>query len=86
MLRFAKKEGNENLWETVIIKAGFVVSKEGRSPRDMLGWVLGSKNSIRVDELAAAMIDVAAKGSKEDTLQDCPTMVRRGRGALENAN
>jgi hypothetical protein len=83
MLGFAKKEGNEGLWETVIIKAGFVVSKEGRSPRDMFGWVLGSKNSIRVDELAAAMINIALNGSTEDTLQDCQAMVTRGRDALK---
>jgi hypothetical protein len=68
----------------MIVKAGFVVSKEGRSPRDMLGWVLGSKSSIRVDELAAAMIDVASKASSEDTLQDCQALVMRGREALGN--
>lgn len=86
MLGFARQEGNEGLWETVIVKAGFVVSKEGRSPRDMMGWVLGTTKSIRVDELAAAMIDVAINGSKEDTLQDCQVMVTRGRETLKNRN
>ena len=85
MLDFAKKQGNEGLWMTVIVKAGFVVSKEGRSPRDMLGWVLGSSKSIGVDELAAAMIDVAINGSEEDTLKDCRAVVTRGREALKNA-
>jgi hypothetical protein len=84
MLGFAKEEGSEGLWETVIVKAGFVVSKEGKSPRDMLGWVLGSSKSIRVDELAAAMIDIAINGSKEDTIQDCQAMVKRGREALQS--
>ena len=83
MLSFAKAEGNEGLWETVIVKAGFVMSKDGRSPRDMLGWVLGASRAITVDELAAAMIDVAINGSKDDTLQDCQAMVVRGREALK---
>ena len=84
MLGFAQDEGNEGLWETVIVKAGFVVSKEGRSPRDIMGWVMGTTKSIRVDELAAAMIDVAINGSMEDTLQDCQAMVIRGREALKS--
>ena len=83
MLDFAKKQGNEGLWMTVIVKAGFVVSKEGRSPRDMLGWVLGSNKSIGVDELAAAMIDVAINGSEEDTLTDCRAVAARGRESLK---
>jgi len=83
MLSFAKEEGNEGFWETMIVKAGFVVSKQGTSPRDMLGWVLGTSKSIRVDELAAAMIDVAINGSKGDTLQDCQAMVMRGREGLK---
>ena len=48
-------DGNEGLWETVVVKTGLVVSKDGRSPRDMMRWVLGTKNSIRVDELAATV-------------------------------
>jgi hypothetical protein len=84
MLSFTKVEGTDGLWETVIIKAGFVISKDGRSPRDMMGWALGTAKSIRVDELAAAMINVAINGSKEDTLQDCHDLVMRGREALKN--
>ncbi|KAG0650055.1 hypothetical protein D0Z07_3522 [Hyphodiscus hymeniophilus] len=84
MLAFAKEEGNDGLWQTVIVKAGFVVSKDGRSPRDLMGWVLGTSKSIRVDELAAAMIDIAINWSKQDTLQDCQAMVMKGREALKN--
>jgi len=83
MLELPSREGNAGLWETVIIKAGFVVSKEVRSPRDMLSWVLGTKNSIQVDELAAAMIDVAMHGSEENTLKDNYAMVIKGREALK---
>lgn len=82
MLSLAKEERHAGFWETVIVKAGLVVSKEGRSPRDMLGWVLGDSKSIRVDELAAAMIDVAINGSKQDTL-DCQALVLMGREVLK---
>jgi hypothetical protein len=83
MLGFSSREENKGLWDTVIVKAGFVTSKEGKSPRDMLGWVLGTQKSIRVDELAAAMIDIAFHGSKEKTLQDNHALVTRGREALK---
>jgi hypothetical protein len=84
MLEFAQEEGNKGLWETMIVKTGFVVSKEGRSPRDIIGWAMGTTKTIRVDERAAAMIDVAINGNKEDTRQDCQAMVMRDREALES--
>lgn len=84
MLGFSSKAENKGLWETVIVKAGFVVSKEWRSVRDIMRWVLGTAmSSIRVDELAAAMIAVALQGSEEDTLGDNHTLVMRGREVLK---
>jgi len=79
MLKFAK---NEEFWETVIVKSGFVMSKEGNSMRDMVGYAIGSKKSIKVNELVGGMIDVAMHGSTEETLEDNEAMAVRGRAAL----
>lgn len=58
-------EQNSDVLETFIIKAALVVGKEKPVPEFVLGV---SRNAIRVDELAAAMIDVALRGSANDTL------------------
>jgi len=44
--------------------------------------MLGSSKSIRVDELAAFMIDAAMNGREESTIQDNEAMVKKGREAL----
>ncbi|TVY34824.1 hypothetical protein LSUB1_G004715 [Lachnellula subtilissima] len=85
MLSFADKEETEGLWETVIVKAPFVIEKDITSPRDAFGWIMGNKRCIQVDELAAAMIDVALNGSKDDTLSDAEALVALGRAVLERA-
>lgn len=82
MIGFQKKEGNEGLWTTVIVRAGFVITASGISPRDMFGWMLGNKSAIRVNELAAMMVDVALNGSTEETMEDNPAMISRGREVL----
>jgi hypothetical protein len=43
MLAFAKKDELKGLWETIIVKAGFVIQKDIKSPRDFMGWIMGSK-------------------------------------------
>jgi hypothetical protein len=82
MIGFQEKEGKKGLWETVIIKPAFVITKAGISPRDMFGWLLGDKRAIRVNELAAMMIDVALNGRAEETMQDNLAMVLRDRETL----
>jgi hypothetical protein len=74
MLGFATKEDTKGLWETLIVKSGFVILKDIKSPRDFMGWVMGTKACLRVDELTAAMIDAALNGWKENTLQDVQAM------------
>jgi len=81
-LAFAKQPGNQGLWESYVVKSGFVVTKDGMSPRDMFGWMIGGK-SIKVDELAAGMIDIALRGSEVETL-DNPAMIARGQATLKN--
>jgi hypothetical protein len=84
MLEFARKEELRGLWETLIVKSGFVIHKDIQSPRDAMGWMMGNSKTIRVNELAALMIDASMFGGwKEDTLQDNQEMVRRGREAME---
>lgn len=82
MLGFATASETEGLWETLIVKSGFVIQKQLESPRDLMGWMMGSRACIRVDELAAVMIDVALNGWKENTLDDSQLMVTRGRTLL----
>ena len=84
MLAFAKKDELKGLWETIIVKAGFVIQKDIKSPRDFMGWIMGSKAWIKVDELAATMIDAALNGFKESTLSDNKVMVTRGREVVES--
>jgi hypothetical protein len=43
---------------------------------------MGTKSCLRVDELAATMIDAALSGWKENTLQDVQTMGAKGREIL----
>ena len=81
MLGFADAEQTKGLWETLIVKSGFVIS-DGSSPRDMFGWMLGANKSIRVDELAAFMIDAAMNGREESTIQDNEAVVKKGREVL----
>lgn len=82
MLGFATISDTQGLWETLIVKSGFVVQKELRNPRDFIGWMLGNKACIRVDELAATMVDAGLNGWKENTLQDNQAMVVKGRALL----
>jgi hypothetical protein len=84
MLAFAKKDELKGLWKTLIVKAGFVIQKDMKSPRDFMGWMMGSKACIKVDELAAIMIDAALNGFKESTLSDNKVMVTMGREVLES--
>ncbi|KAF4633899.1 hypothetical protein G7Y89_g4214 [Cudoniella acicularis] len=84
MFSFTKKEETQGLWETLIVKSGFVIQKEVKSPRDFLGWMAGNKFTLRVDELAAFMIDASANGwgNSEDTMSDVFTISSKGRKAL----
>ena len=82
MLALATKEETKGLWVTLIVKSGFVISKDIKSPRDFVGWMMGTKACIRVDELAATMIDAALDGWKENTWQDVHVMGVRGREIL----
>jgi hypothetical protein len=47
-----------------------------------MGWMIGMKACIRVDELVARMIDAALNGWRGNTLKDVQAMGIRGREIL----
>lgn len=55
---------NNRDFEAVIIKCGYVLKKESAVPEVLVGV---SRNAIRVDELAAAMVEIAVMGSGSKT-------------------
>ena len=57
----------QGLWETVVVKPGGVLAKDGYMT-GLLGCIVGSNLSIRIDELAATMIDVVRNGSENPVL------------------
>ena len=65
LLELANK--NLDVLETLIIKAALVVGTKNPMP-ELIIWA--SRNAIRVDELAAAMIDIAMNGSATNTVEN----------------
>lgn len=51
-------------FEAVIIKCGYVLKRQSAVPEVVVGL---SKNAIRVDELAAAMVELAVMGNGSKT-------------------
>jgi len=79
MLDLSKNEESKGLWQTLIAKSGFVITEDGLSPRDLMGWMLGNKKSIKVNELASGMIQYALYEDFEGTIQDNEDLVVKGR-------
>jgi hypothetical protein len=59
----------------VVIKCGYVMKKESPVPEVLVGL---SRQAIRVDQLAAAMIDTAINGSEMNTIGNTE-LRRRGK-------
>ncbi|KAJ7116082.1 hypothetical protein C8R44DRAFT_628851 [Mycena epipterygia] len=64
MIAFAERAEHEGKWETYIVKPATVLRTEG----DFLKSRLAVLGAVRVDELAAAMIDVVSRGSVGKTV------------------
>jgi hypothetical protein len=62
LLELAEKSGN---FEAVMIKCGYVLKKDNIVPELLVDF---SKQAIRVDELAAAMVELAVMGSGSKTI------------------
>jgi hypothetical protein len=78
MIAFA--EQNKDRWETYIVKPASVLLCQGDGLKSMFS-VFGS---VRVNELAAAMIDIVSHGSKEQTFLNAE-IVSAGKAALARA-
>ncbi|KAJ7623168.1 hypothetical protein FB45DRAFT_97536 [Roridomyces roridus] len=65
-------------WETYIAKPGMVIKPANDGLKQMLTSPMGN---IRVDELAAAMIDIVANGNEEQTFLNAD-LVAKGREVL----
>ncbi|KAF8191045.1 hypothetical protein K438DRAFT_1919489 [Mycena galopus ATCC 62051] len=70
LLAFAQKDAYAGQWETYVARPAMVLPKKGAILKSLVGGLIGS---VRVDVLAAAMIDVVCGGK------------RNGEWALENA-
>jgi hypothetical protein len=66
------------VFEAVVIKCGYVMKKESPVPEVLVGL---SRQAIRVDELAAATIDTAINGSATDTIGNAE-LRKRGKKLL----
>lgn len=64
LLELAEKSGN---FEAVVVKCGYVLQKDNVVPELLVGF---SKQAIRVDELAAAMVELAVMGSGSNTIRN----------------
>jgi hypothetical protein len=78
VLAFAQELENRERWETCVVKPGAVVANKGWGSA-VLPWVLGSNCGIRVDELAAVMIETAVNGSGDQVVLGNAEMIERGR-------
>ncbi|KAI9716324.1 MAG: hypothetical protein M1812_005389 [Candelaria pacifica] len=75
-----------SLFQAIILRPGRFLAKEGGFEASIMGPILGDKRSIRVDVLAAAMIDLAVKGDRDADGKEVfvnEDIVRKGRGVLE---
>lgn len=64
MLECANKEGIGGLPDTLNVKPGFALTKDGMSPRYIIAWPLDAK-ATKVNDLAASRTHVALNGDEE---------------------
>lgn len=63
LLSFARQ--HRHVFETFVVKPGSVLSKENR----MMSVIMGLSRSVRVDELAAVLVNTALNGSETQTIE-----------------
>ena len=67
------------MFEASFVKPGYVLPKGSWMP----DAVVGLSRSVRVDELAAAMVEMAVRGKGEEQILENATLKRWGRELLE---
>ena len=60
-------------WESYVARPSMVTSSNPGILSTLGGWALGA---IRVDQLAAAMIDIVEKGAKQETFENADLSAR----------
>ncbi|KAJ7696585.1 hypothetical protein B0H17DRAFT_1158660 [Mycena rosella] len=73
MIAFAKDEVHEGGWETYIVRPAMVLHVEGDMLKRIGGYLLGT---VKVNELAAVMIDVVRNGNEEQILQNAEIVAK----------
>lgn len=73
-------ERNKSTFDSFVVRPGAVLAKDTGMP----GWAVGLTMSVKVDHLAATMIDVALNGSEIKTIENA-ALGSRGKTLLEGA-
>lgn len=78
-MAFSQQKENEGLWDTFVVKPGGVMPN---GTIGILQWIAPSSFCIRLDELAAVMVNTAVNGSETRILLH-GDLVRKGRALLK---
>jgi hypothetical protein len=73
-IAFGQREENQGLWDTFVVKPGGVMPNDTNG---ILQCIAPSSFFLRLDELAAVMVDTAVNGSE---IGSCPMGISSGRG------
>eukprot|EP01117_Protostelium_nocturnum_P002233 TRINITY_DN12880_c0_g1_i1.p1 TRINITY_DN12880_c0_g1~~TRINITY_DN12880_c0_g1_i1.p1 ORF type:complete len:221 (+),score=38.93 TRINITY_DN12880_c0_g1_i1:45-707(+) len=79
MCNFEKE--HSSVWKSFIAKPAAVLPKKGLG-MGTASWLVGSTYSIKINELAAAMIDMAIHGNDAQVILNAP-LVSKGRSLLQ---
>jgi hypothetical protein len=77
-IAFGQREENQGLWDTFVVKSGGVMPNDTNG---ILQCIAPSSFFLRLDELAAVMVDTAVNGSENRVLLH-GDIVRKGRALL----
>ncbi|KAJ7203050.1 hypothetical protein GGX14DRAFT_369740 [Mycena pura] len=75
LLAFAQEEAQTGRWETYVARPAMVLKKEGDILKRMGGFVTGT---VRVDVLAAVMIDVVCSRNQDGRIIENTEIMERG--------
>jgi len=79
LMKFTKDSGREEWWKTFIVKPYWVVLKDTNG---VFSLIVGANLSIRIQQLAAVMVDVALNGSQDRVFYNS-MMVEKARELLK---
>ena len=82
-MEFANEPKVNGKWKTYVVKPGYVLpsAAQGSWYHTLVGFMFGSHYSVRNDELAATMVDMAIRGGPRNVLL-CKEIGLEGRKLL----